>query len=112
MNTSTFGSPAAYRSAVLRYAACWPVVLRRRRHGGRVGRGELIAGFLGLDKLCLIYDDNRITIEGSTGLAFGEDVGLRYEAYGFHVQRLDDGWTTNDLRAALDARTPRRRGRR
>jgi transketolase len=61
-----------------------------------------LAGFLGLGKLCLIYDDNRITIEGSTGLAFGEDVGLRYEAYGFHVQRLDDGWTTDDLRAALD----------
>jgi transketolase len=62
-----------------------------------------LAGFLGLGKLCLIYDDNHITIEGSTGLAFGEDVGLRYEAYGFHVQRLDDGWTTDDLRAALDA---------
>ena len=57
----------------------------------------------GLGKLCLIYDDNHITIEGSTGLAFGEDVGLRYEAYGFHVQRLADGWTTDDLRAALDA---------
>ena len=42
-------------------------------------------GFLGLGKLCLIYDDNHITIEGATGLAFGEDVGLRYEAYGFHV---------------------------
>ena len=70
---------------------------------GVSGEASSIAGFLGLDKLCLIYDDNRITIEGSTGLAFGEDVGLRYEAYGFHVQRLDDGWTTNDLRAALDA---------
>jgi transketolase len=70
---------------------------------GVSGEASSIAGFLGLGKLCLIYDDNRITIEGSTGLAFGEDVGLRYEAYGFHVQRLDDGWTTDDLRAALDA---------
>jgi transketolase len=70
---------------------------------GVSGEASSIAGFLGLDKLCLIYDDNHITIEGSTGLAFGEDVGLRYEAYGFHVQRLDDGWTTDDLRAALDA---------
>ncbi|HET6171633.1 MAG TPA: transketolase [Gaiellales bacterium] len=70
---------------------------------GVSGEASSIAGFLGLAKLCLIYDDNHITIEGSTGLAFGEDVGLRYEAYGFHVQRLDDGWTTDDLRAALDA---------
>jgi transketolase len=70
---------------------------------GVSGEASSIAGFLGLGKLCLIYDDNRITIEGSTGLAFGEDVGLRYEAYGFHVQRLDDGWTTDDLRAAFDA---------
>ena len=70
---------------------------------GVSGEASSLAGFLGLGKLCLIYDDNHITIEGSTGLAFGEDVGLRYEAYGFHVQRLDDGWSTDDLRAALDA---------
>ena len=70
---------------------------------GVSGEASSIAGFLGLGKLCLIYDDNHITIEGSTGLAFGEDVGLRYEGYGFHVQRLADGWTTDDLRAALDA---------
>ena len=70
---------------------------------GVSGEASSLAGFLGLGKLCLIYDDNHITIEGSTGLAFGEDVGLRYEAYGFHVQRLDDGWTTDDLRAAFDA---------
>ena len=70
---------------------------------GVSGEASSLAGFLKLGKLCLIYDDNHITIEGSTGLAFGEDVGLRYEAYGFHVQRLADGWTTDDLRAALDA---------
>ena len=70
---------------------------------GVSGEASSLAGFLELGKLCLIYDDNHITIEGSTGLAFGEDVGLRYEAYGFHVQRLADGWTTDDLRAALDA---------
>jgi transketolase len=70
---------------------------------GVSGEASSLAGFLGLGKLCLIYDDNHITIEGSTGLAFGEDVGLRYDAYGFHVQKLDEGWTTDDLRAALDA---------
>ena len=70
---------------------------------GVSGEASSLAGFLGLGKLCLIYDNNHITIEGSTGLAFSEDVGLRYEAYGFHVQQLDDGWSTDDLRAALDA---------
>ncbi|MDX6597405.1 MAG: transketolase [Gaiellales bacterium] len=70
---------------------------------GVSGEASSLAGFLGLGKLCLVYDDNHITIEGSTGLAFGEDVGLRYEAYGFHVQKLDDGWSTDDLRAAFDA---------
>ena len=70
---------------------------------GVSGEASSLAGFLGLGKLCLIYDDNQITIEGSTGLAFGEDVGLRYESYGFHVQKLEDGWSTDDLRAAFDA---------
>ncbi len=76
---------------------------------GVSGEASSLAGFLGLGKLCLIYDDNHITIEGSTGLAFGEDVGQRYEAYGFHVQHLDDGWSTDDLRAALDAADARGR---
>ena len=46
---------------------------------------------------------------GPTGLAFSEDVGLRYEAYGWHVQRFDDGWTTR--RPARGARRRRRRPR-
>jgi transketolase len=77
---------------------------------GVSGEASSIAGFLGLGKLCLIYDDNHITIEGSTGLAFGEDVPARYEAYGWHVQYLDDTWTMDTLRDALaqaDAETER-----
>jgi transketolase len=62
-----------------------------------------IAGFLGLGKLCMIWDDNKITIEGSTDLAFTEDVPARYEAYGWHVQRLGDDWTLETIRAALAA---------
>ena len=69
---------------------------------GVSGEASSIAGFLGLGKLCLIYDDNHITIEGSTDLAFGEDVPARYEAYGCHVQRLDD--TLDDRHAARRAR--------
>ena len=76
---------------------------------GVSGEASSLAGFLGLGKLCLIYDDNHITIEGSTGLAFGEDVGLRYEAYGFHVQRLDG--RLDDRRPARRARRRRRRDR-
>ncbi|HET9232839.1 MAG TPA: transketolase, partial [Candidatus Eisenbacteria bacterium] len=49
-----------------------------------------LAGHLGLGKLIVIYDDNRITIDGDTALAFQtEDVGARYEAYGWHLSHVD-----------------------
>jgi transketolase len=57
-----------------------------------------LAGHLGLDKLVVLYDDNHMTIEGSTALTFTEDVGRRYEACGWRVLRVADG---EDL-AALD----------
>ena len=55
-----------------------------------------LAGHLGLGKLIYLYDDNSISIDGSTELAFTEDVPRRFEAYGWHVQTVDDG---NDLDA-------------
>ncbi|MEO5761654.1 MAG: transketolase, partial [Vicinamibacteria bacterium] len=58
-----------------------------------------LAGHLKLDNLCWIYDNNKITIEGHTSLAFSEDVGARFVAYGWNVVHLPDA---NDL-AALDA---------
>ena len=61
-----------------------------------------IAGHLGLSNLTLIYDDNHITIEGDTALAFSEDVGRRFEAYGFRVQRVD-GHDHEQIRSALEA---------
>ena len=48
-----------------------------------------LAGHLGLGKLIYLYDDNEISIEGSTDLTFTEDVPLRFEAYGWHVQEVD-----------------------
>ncbi|MFQ5766500.1 MAG: transketolase [Acidobacteriota bacterium] len=48
-----------------------------------------LAGHLGLHRLTVIYDDNKITIDGSTHLSFSEDVGARYAAYGWHVQKID-----------------------
>ncbi len=58
-----------------------------------------LAGHLGLGKLIVLYDDNDISIDGPTDITFTEDVGARFEAYGWHVQHVGDG---NDL-AAIDA---------
>ncbi len=58
-----------------------------------------LAGHLALGKLNVLYDDNSISIDGSTDLAFTENVDKRFEAYGWHVERVEDG---NDL-DALDA---------
>jgi transketolase len=61
-----------------------------------------IGGHLGLDNLCVLWDDNRITIEGETDLAFTEDVGARYAAMGWNVVRID-GHDHAQLRAAYAA---------
>ena len=50
-----------------------------------------LAGHLGLGNLIVIYDDNQISIDGSTSYAFTEDVAKRYEAYGWHVVTVGDG---------------------
>jgi transketolase len=62
-----------------------------------------LAGHLGLGKLIGFYDDNHISIEGDTALAFSEDVGARYEAYGWHVQNLHENLDLDDLQAAVEA---------
>ncbi|WP_166978844.1 transketolase [Rhodocaloribacter litoris] len=59
-----------------------------------------LAGHLGLGKLIYLYDDNEISIDGSTDLAFTEDVGRRFEAYGWQVLDVPDG---NDLEAVARA---------
>jgi transketolase len=59
-----------------------------------------LAGHLGLDDLCWIYDNNHITIEGNTGLAFTEDVAARFLAYRWNVLRVGDA---NDLERIADA---------
>jgi len=62
-----------------------------------------LAGHLGLGKLIGFYDDNHITIEGDTALAFSEDVGARYEAYGWQVQHVADGNDLDALEGAIRA---------
>lgn len=63
---------------------------------GVASEAASLAGHLGLDNIVYLYDDNHISIEGSTNLAFTEDVGKRFEAYGWFVQRVTNG---NDLKA-------------
>ncbi len=62
-----------------------------------------LAGTMKLGKLITLYDDNGISIEGDTDIAFREDVGKRFEAYGWHVQKVADGNDLPAIRAALDA---------
>jgi len=58
---------------------------------GISGEASSLAGHLGLGKLIVLYDDNHVSIDGSTDLAFTEDVGKRFEAYGWHVQEVLHG---------------------
>ena len=63
---------------------------------GVTAEAASIAGHLKLANLCWIYDDNKITIEGSTSLAFSEDVAERFAGYGWKVVKVAD---VNDLEA-------------
>ncbi len=68
---------------------------------GVAAEASSLAGHLALGKLIVLYDDNGISLAGSTGLAFSEDVARRYRAYGWHVQRVDDGNDLDGIAAAL-----------
>ena len=61
-----------------------------------------LAGHLGLDNLCWIYDNNRITIEGHTNIAFSEDVAMRFLAYGWNVLRVSDANDIERIEHALN----------
>ena len=70
---------------------------------GVASEAASLAGTLGLGKLIYLYDDNDITIEGSTDLAFTEDVGKRFEAYGWQVQHVADGNDVEAIGSAIEA---------
>ncbi len=63
---------------------------------GISGEACSLAGHWGLGKLIALYDDNHISIDGSTDVAFTEDVSKRFEAYGWHVLHVEDGNTDLD----------------
>src|SRR5213593_3525633 len=78
------------------YAVCGDGCLME----GVASEAASLAGHLGLDNLCWVYDNNHITIEGSTRLAFTEDVAARFQSYGWNVLRVGDA---NDIDRIEDA---------
>ncbi|MBL8788358.1 MAG: transketolase [Deltaproteobacteria bacterium] len=82
----------------------WGICSDGDLHEGIASEAASLAGHLGLGKLVFLYDDNSITIEGKTDLAWSEDVPKRFEAYGWHVQTVDG----HDRHAVLLALTAAR----
>lgn len=70
---------------------------------GVASEAASLAGHLSLGKLIYLYDDNRISIEGSTEIAFTEDRAKRFEAYGWHVQQVADGLDVEAIDQAIQA---------
>ncbi len=68
---------------------------------GVASEAASLAGHLKLGKLIYLYDDNQVTIEGSTNLAFSENVPKRFQSYGWHTPIVMDGNNLNDIEAAI-----------
>jgi transketolase len=68
---------------------------------GVASEAASLAGHLKLGKLIYLYDDNHVTIEGFTSLAFSEDVPKRFEAYGWHTQTVADGNNLDEIEEAI-----------
>ncbi|MBQ7242050.1 MAG: transketolase [Firmicutes bacterium] len=80
------------------YALCGDGCLQE----GVSAESSSLAGTLGLGKLIILYDSNKITIEGSTETAFTENVGERYKAYGWQVITVEDGNDVDAIEAAIN----------
>ncbi len=70
---------------------------------GVTSEASSLAGTQQLGNLILFYDDNKISIEDHTDIALSEDVAARYEAYGWHVQKVDGGENIVEIEAAIEA---------
>lgn len=69
---------------------------------GVAAEAASLAGHLQLGQLIYLYDDNHITIEGDTALAFNEDVAARFQSYGWQVQKVTDGNDIGSVASAID----------
>ena len=79
---------------------------------GIASEAASLAGHLGLDNLCWVWDNNHITIEGNTNITFTEDVAARFLAYGWNVLRVGDANDIDRIEQALAIFRRRRAGRR
>ena len=70
---------------------------------GIASEAASLAGHLRLAKLVVLYDDNHVQLDGPTAMAWSEDVVARFEAYGWHAARVDDGNDTAAIAAAIEA---------
>ena len=70
---------------------------------GIASEAASLAGHLRLGKLIVLYDDNHIQLDGPTAMAWSEDVPKRFDAYGWHTQRVDDGNDVAAIEAAIEA---------
>ena len=95
--SATFNRPSYEIVNHYTYALCGDGCLME----GISGEASSLAGTLKLGKLIVFYDDNGISIEGNTDIAFCEDVGKRYEAYGWQVLRVSDANDIDALSAAI-----------
>lgn len=68
---------------------------------GVASEAASLAGHLGLSKMIYLYDDNDVSIDGSTDITFTEDVGMRFQAYGWRVDHIREGNDLNAIEAAL-----------
>ncbi len=80
------------------YAVCGDGCLME----GISGEAASLAGHLGLDSLCWVYDNNHITIEGNTRITFTEDVAARFLGYGWNVLRVGDANDIDRIQHALE----------
>ncbi|MFA6455744.1 MAG: transketolase [Bacteroidota bacterium] len=94
---ATFNKPEFPMIDYFIYAICGDGDLME----GVASEAASLAGHLKLGNIIYLYDDNNISIDGSTGLAFTEDVGARFEAYGWHVQTVHDGNNIEKIETAI-----------
>jgi transketolase len=81
----------------------WVIASDGDMEEGVASEASSLAGHLRLGNLVVLYDDNHISIEGNTNVAFSEDVLGRYAAYGWHTQRVDDAEDVDAIHTALVA---------